>query len=86
MSGTEGAPGREHDAVERVVTLLAALDIDDLLAGYEREATRDLYPGVWNRAEEREIIIDDLAFQFDRLKRFLAGASERRLGVIAYLV
>ena len=74
------------DEVRGIDRALAAIGTADLLARYDGEAMRDLYPGIWNRADEREMNLDALAIYFDRLKRFFAGASERGLGEIAYLV
>ena len=73
------------EEVRDIDQALASISTADLLARYDGRAMRDLYPGIWDRVDEREIILDDLAFQFDRLKGFIARASEEGLGVIAYL-
>ena len=73
------------DKVRGIDQALASISTADLLARYDARAMSDLYPGIWDRADEREIILEDLTFHFDRLKGFIARASEQGMGMIAYL-
>jgi hypothetical protein len=73
------------DEVQRIDTALDQISTADLLARYDGNAMRELYPNVWDRADEREINLDYLGSYFESLKGFIARAREQAQGLIVYL-
>ncbi len=73
------------DEVRGIDEALTQVPAADLLARYDGNAMRDLYPGIWDIPDERDANFDYLATNFDVLKGFIARAREQGLGLIAYL-
>jgi len=73
------------DQVRSIDDALEQISTADLLARFDGNAMRDLYPGVWDRTHETESNLEELAYYFDSLKRFVAQARMQGLGIIAYL-
>jgi hypothetical protein len=72
------------EQVHAINAALAPIATADLFDRFDGRAMNNIYPDVWDRPEEREGNLKYLASHFDRLQQFVAKASARGLGIIAY--
>lgn len=75
------------DAVAAIAAAIAPLTNDELTARYDtkRMTSLEIYPGIWDREDERASNLEYLLDYFDTLRDFVKAAAAEHQGLLVYI-
>ncbi len=84
LSEDEFISGIYSDRVQEIAQALGEIDFEKYIEKFNMEDfyKNDIYPAIWDREEEKELIIEDLRYSFKTIKEFYTRMAEKKCAVI----